>query len=401
MMTTSSMGNDSDTDDPAVQREVRSVTQRFRTTFTYRPSVVSDRVTRLYEADPVQSSRSGNPGYNTGTAVLSGVAVYEMVETTTSPPVNCTADPQDLSCNETRQDNTVFTTVDVSYGNRIQMIMPGSNGLCSEATSQEIHFGENTLSGCFLRLSLSDLSNCTELRTYMKENLKTFVAADVIGKTGVADVLQESNWAAIIAEENENVDDSGPIQPTGTSVTTESPMTTEYPNQTFVQDPTPPQILDQLHGICFDVPTGVNLEVLITDAGEYNGFVIQEIVSAKISYTSAVLKMNCMGANAVRCQSTNTTTGVDEEYVQSFMVTSSVTFTKVPPIPPESVILYYKDYNPALCKQDSCLRGIFYPFTESFQGDSYEYSLAVTMITILIATGYVIVTTPWLGLKMW
>ncbi|PIK34038.1 hypothetical protein BSL78_29138 [Apostichopus japonicus] len=239
-----------------------------------------------------------------------------------------------------------------------------SNGLCSEATSQEIYFGENTLSGCFLRLSLSDLSNCTELRTYMRENLKTFVAADVIGKTGVAGVLQESNWAAIITSHT-------------------------------------PQILDQLNGICFDVPTGVNLEVLITDAGEYNGFMIQEIVSAKISYTSSVLKMNCMGANTVRCQTTNTTTGVDEEYVQSFMVTSSVTFTKVPPIPPESVILYYKDYNPALCKQDSCLRGIFYPFTESFQGDSFEYSLAVTMITILVATGYVIVTTPWLGLKMW
>lgn len=232
----------------------------------------------------------------------------------------------------------------------------------------------------------------------MMEQLQKYVPSDLIGKTGDPDILQESDWAKIFKPA-----DSLNVEPENTTTaepaTSEPPMTTAYPNQTYVQDPTPPQILDQLSGICFDVPTGVNVDIMIADAGEFNGFVIQEIVSARVSYSASVIQMNCVGANAVRCQTSNIT-GTQQEYVQSFMVTSSITFTKVPAVSPEPVILYYKDYNPTLCKQDTCMGELFYPFSESFQGDDFTYSLAVTLLTVIFTTGYLIVTKPWLGFSI-
>lgn len=73
----------------------------------------------------------------------------------------------------------------------------GVRGLCSEAGTQEILFGVDMLSGCFLRLSISELSNCTELRRYVRENLRAFMPSDMIGKTGTANTSQEGDWAAI------------------------------------------------------------------------------------------------------------------------------------------------------------------------------------------------------------
>lgn len=105
---------------------VRVITQRFRATFTHSPVSVEDPLRSFNETGPVQTPRSGNPGYNTGATILSGVAMYDIVGTLSTPtPVNCTTDPLNVLCNETTEDDMVFTNMDVDDGNRLQMISPG------------------------------------------------------------------------------------------------------------------------------------------------------------------------------------------------------------------------------------------------------------------------------------
>ena len=61
------------------------------------------------------------------------------------------------------------------------------------------------------------------------------------------------------------------------AMTTADMTTSEEQNETLEYRP-----LDLGQGVCYDVPTGVNLEILYANTGEFGGLVQQEILSARI-----------------------------------------------------------------------------------------------------------------------
>ena len=57
---------------------------------------------------------------------------------------------------------------------------------------------------------------------------------------------------------------------------------------------------------------------------------------------------------------------------------------------------YHAGRDRDLCLQDACWDNALYPFTRAFQGDDFQYSLAVTLITFFFSVGYIVLTQPWL-----
>ena len=57
---------------------------------------------------------------------------------------------------------------------------------------------------------------------------------------------------------------------------------------------------------------------------------------------------------------------------------------------------YHAGRDRDLCLQDACWDNALYPFTRAFQGDDFQYSLAVTLITLFFSVGYIVLTQPWL-----
>lgn len=64
--------------------------------------------------------------------------------------------------------------------------------------------------------------------------------------------------------------------------TTADPFTTLFPDQRYV-DPEPPiQPVEQLTSRCSGIPTSMNLEVLIAEAGVYSGVTQYEVLAARV-----------------------------------------------------------------------------------------------------------------------
>ena len=50
----------------------------------------------------------------------------------------------------------------------------------------------------------------------------------------------------------------------------------------MLQDSAPASIADQLSGVCHDMPTGVNIEILMADVGQNRDTIQQEILGARL-----------------------------------------------------------------------------------------------------------------------
>ena len=61
------------------------------------------------------------------------------------------------------------------------------------------------------------------------------------------------------------------------SMTTDSMTTSEFANMTG------PKPLDFLQGLCYDIPTSVNIEILYTAAGEFGAIIQREIMGAYVT----------------------------------------------------------------------------------------------------------------------
>ena len=73
----------------------------------------------------------------------------------------------------------------------------GPGSLCLETTIIDVPFGEDLVSGCLLRLGLTELQNCTSLRDTLLEELAKLVPANVVGKRGNANVTVAEDWAPV------------------------------------------------------------------------------------------------------------------------------------------------------------------------------------------------------------
>ncbi|XP_041455562.1 mucin-17-like isoform X1 [Lytechinus variegatus] len=382
-----------------------NITLRFSTTFTYLPETLVDPLTGQNVEPPEAFERSGNPGYIIGKPLLTGVMLQTplVLPTDPGPPVNCTEFPTNPSCIEVPENETVyvFDSVDTSPSNQLQVFTPGDGSLCALSSTSTLTFGEDLVSGCILRMGQSELQNCSILAAYMEEQLRALVPADRIGKRGNSSVLVEDDWAEIFNPDDHPFDPPTTVPPTTEAPleTTPDPLTTRFPGQRYV-DPEPPiDALEQLTSRCSGIPTSMNLEVLIAEAGVYSGVPQYEVLAARVQYSTSTVTLTCSGSLGASCILEGRPVVSDPAgngtIVQSFPVYSTVTYTTVPALEPEPVILYYKDYDPDLCKQDGCLAELFYPLTEGFDGDTYQYSIAVSLVLVIITTAYFIVTSPW------
>ncbi|XP_077996328.1 uncharacterized protein LOC144449628 [Glandiceps talaboti] len=382
-------------------------TQFFSVYYTYQNPPEVNTETGVIEPAPEPVERSGNPGYIYGRLVLTGEATYQspseiIVNNTTPSPLNCTQIGNATlppGCNETDSQTTnisptepvsTFIAVDTSTTRRLKLWKPGAGSLCAESDLMDVYFGEDVASGCLIRLGWSQFQNCTELRNLMEEQLIQLFPADKIGKKGNAESTLEGDWATIFNPLDHEFGEPTP-EPTMTTTSVPTIVYETLPPGQIEITPDVPSTLEQIVGTCYDVPTGINVDILIAEVGEYRGAKQREIISAKVSYTTSTLKLNCIGVNGVSCYGNYSD---DDEPVQSFVITSTVSFITVPAVQPEPVMSYYAN-DIDVCRYDTCVEEAFYPMTTRNPNGIYQRNLGYGLFLVLIVIAYYVLTRPW------
>ncbi|XP_006820000.1 tectonic-2-like [Saccoglossus kowalevskii] len=383
-----------------------SFTQFFSVYYTYQNELQDENEDGVLEQAEI-TERSGNPGYILGKLVLTGRGIYEqpsIVENITYPvEFNCTGnstiDPPE--CNETiattmspigtetPEGGYIITNTSDQY--RLKLWNPGAGSLCDESDYMDVYFGQDVASGCLIRLGWTQFQNCSELRYLMEQQLQQLFPGDNIGKRGNADVNVEDEWATIFNPvDNPYV----PVEPS-TDVPTAEPTSTLPPGKDIYY-PEPISNTDEIIGTCYDIPTGINIEILTAVAGQFRGMQQLEIVSARVNYTRSTMRLNCIGPNGVSCygEYASSYNFTDEEPVQAFLVSSTVTFISVPAVEPEAPASYYvNDTN--VCKYDTCAWEAFYPMTVHNKGGYYQQNLAYGLFLILLILVCFYISKPW------
>jgi len=60
----------------------------------------------------------------------------------------------------------------------------GPSGLCADSGSEAPAFGQDSASGCLLRLSLLEFENCSALRALVEENQRALVTSNRVSRFG-------------------------------------------------------------------------------------------------------------------------------------------------------------------------------------------------------------------------
>ncbi|XP_071093740.1 uncharacterized protein [Haliotis cracherodii] len=337
-----------------------SLTQSFDVKFEHQMSFQSNS-TDNYENQTEAFDRSGKPGYDYGKPLASGC------------PVN--------------DASSTFSFVDRNSSRQMSVFQTGADGLCYSATRRALTFGEDILASCNLRLNIDRINNCTDLQQLVLNHLSVLMPSDWIGRQGYNDPFDSTMWVAVLR-------DIPILNETTTDNSTTPGNTTED-----VYMP-----IDNVRGVCANITSGVNLVVMYGETGQVNGYPIREVVGARVSFTKTDWRMQCSGADSGRCR-------VSSQYVQTFTLTSSVTFVKVPASVPEPRIKfytskdpscttdtcarYYEDLEQTVCKYDTCWSQLLYPITKSYGADPPMYTFAFSLVAVFFIIGYFMVTRPW------
>lgn len=379
---------------------VNTLGQTFSVKFLHSPQIINST------KNPIPFERSGNPGYLRGRPVLSR--------------------------------NSENSSGQVTAG-KIQLWSPGPNSLCADSALTPVLYGQDTFSGCMLRLSIDDMRNCTLLRELILTNQNRLIQAADIGRRGNASLNNSADWLPVIREPIANNSEA----PSGA-------------------------------GICPGIPSGLVIEMLVTEAGKYGGVPQMEIVGTRIRFKYSTWQFRCVSGFGLSCfsvnetvagssrivpspsasvsensvnhsiaanrtpglsvtqteiasvtqvsnssvtptqnssvtQSTsplgtsvsvtrrsvvnNTGTRLYERQFQYFMITSSVVFIKVPAKKPPRV-KRTADLS-GICHRDVCKEELFFPLTKAYQGEPHEKTVALFLILIFLALVIFAVTRPW------
>lgn len=387
---------------------VNTLGQTFSVKFLHSPQIINST------KNQIPFERSGNPGYLRGRPVLSR--------------------------------NSDNSSGQVTAG-KIQLWSPGPNSLCADSALTPVLYGQDTFSGCMLRLSIDDMRNCTFLRELILTNQNRLIQAADIGRRGNASLNNSADWLPVIREPIAN--------------------NTEAPSGA---------------GICPGIPSGLVIEMLVTEAGKYGGVPQMEIVGTRIRFKYSTWQFRCVSGFGLSCfsvnetvagssrivpspsasvsensvnhsiaanrtpglsvtqteiasvtqvsnssvsmegrisvtltqnssvtQSTsplgtsvsvtrrsvvnNTGTRLYERQFQYFMITSSVVFIKVPAEKPPRV-KRTADLS-GICHRDVCKEELFFPLTKAYQGEPHEKTVALFLILIFLALVIFAVTRPW------
>ncbi|KAK0069005.1 tectonic-2 [Biomphalaria pfeifferi] len=310
--------------------------------------------------------RSGTAGYNFGKPLSSGC----------------------LSGNSTSVDTVVHKQMSV--------FLPGADGLCENAQRKPLTFGDELMSACALKLSFSTLNNaCDNLRTYISNQLNVLMAANRIGRYGYNDPSNSSMWIPVIRQSLENTTDQ--------LMTTAAPVNGTFSNTTTANVTEPLRSwANNISGVCF-VPTGIHLHIMYAQTGVVNDFPRYEVTGAYIGYSQSNWTLNCAGANSAACTVNSS--------VQSFYLTSTVRYIRIPADPKPSQSKFYAScdpdnfgsdtcerffttFNQGECYYDTCWQELAYPVTSLYQGESRMYTLPFFLVFVLGVIGYVSVARP-------
>ena len=111
-------------------------------------------ITFHHESDSNGVQRSGSPGYNENKPVLSGF----IVETGSGP---------------------VFHS-----DSGLRIWNPSPKSLCRDASSKQVEFGVNMISGCMIQLSKKNFSRCQALKEELYDIQQSLVTSKVVAKGG-------------------------------------------------------------------------------------------------------------------------------------------------------------------------------------------------------------------------
>ncbi|XP_058889064.1 tectonic-2-like isoform X3 [Acipenser ruthenus] len=230
---------------------------------------------------------------------------------------------------------------------------PVGNGLCVTAKTTPVLFGVDFASGCILRLSLKGLSNCSQTRETVQKGLSSLVSATIVAKRGNPVSTDLNEWVSI----------SMALNMSSTAA-------------------------DNVPGTCTGVPANMNIQIITADVGVVEGVPQTEILAVEVGFTSVTWKIQCGGADVAAC--------VNDSIVQSFPVSTSVTFIKIPAQPLPSKTRFQLNYTEYDCdRNDVCWPQLAYPLTRYYTGESYSQSIAKGMILVFIFIVASVLGSPW------
>ncbi|KAM8961886.1 tectonic-2 [Pelodytes ibericus] len=225
---------------------------------------------------------------------------------------------------------------------------PVGDGSCSSATRTPVLYGQDSYSGCLLQVTNED---CTQLRESVTGLLKSLVPANYIAMRGNSSSNDLSEWVTIIYEES---------------------------NATCSGDCAAENIM------CLNVPVNMIIQILTAVTGAVEGIAQEEIVGAKISFST--VNVDCITSCNL-----------------SLPISSSVKFIKVPAQPSPRISSFQMNYTEYDCeKNDVCWNQLAYPLTQYYTAEPYHLTLAKGMILVFFFIVASVLGGPWNRiLKAW
>uniref|UniRef100_F6TA74 Uncharacterized protein n=1 Tax=Monodelphis domestica TaxID=13616 RepID=F6TA74_MONDO len=138
--------------------------------------------------------------------------------------------------------------------------------------------------------------------------------------------------------------------------------------------------LEDIKGICPDVPALMNIRFLISNGGNLEGISQFMILGTEVSFSPVTWQFEC----GMTC----------EDKPSLFLISASVQFIKIPPEPPlPRFQINFTDYD---CNHNEiCWLQLAYPLTGFYEGESYSSCLAKSLMLVFFLTVVFFFSGPW------
>ncbi|XP_078277652.1 tectonic-2 [Rhinoraja longicauda] len=292
-----------------------TLTQRFSVTFT-----------NPVKEHPSPVTLSGNPGYLTGKQVLAALA----------------------------SDKTLKRVP-------LKIWRPVGNGLCSSAQTTSLLFGEDSTSGCLLRLSFDHFDNCTALGYTVYENLLKLIPADYIARRGNSNLTDLSEWVPLY----------------------KASFNDEYEFKEYE---------DEFKGFCTAIPAAMNIRFFTAVVGAVEAVPQRVILGAEVNFSTVHWKMSCGGGSAAAC--------VNRSVLQPFSISVAVQFMQMPAQPEPLQSRFQINHTEYECsRNDVCWPELSYPLTRHYTGETYSQSIAQGLLLVFIVLVIAVLGSPWNSIR--
>ncbi|XP_026878954.2 tectonic-2 isoform X2 [Electrophorus electricus] len=227
------------------------------------------------------------------------------------------------------------------------------NGQCSTADLRPVLYGLNSTSGCLVSVSLLNLTQCSQFRETVWTALAALVPATLVSRTGKPDFSTLANWTRVT---------------------------------TVVQNSSQPAGVSS--GVCSGVPTHLHIHIRSAIMGTVEGVPQNMIEAVELSFKETTWSVECDTSGSNPC--------VTPDLMQSFSITSSVTFTVAPislEVPKTRFRINFTEFD---CERnDVCWPELVFPLTTYYKGEPHSQALAKGLILVFFFIAASVLGTPW------